>query len=132
YLDLVRETLRRDSQFGVVWIRRGSEVAQRGRAAQELGDHGTVARIVDWEQRPNGLLGITIEGAERFDLEHTTTRADGLVVGEVRLRPPLPALPLPVEWLPLLDLLRQLESHPQIVRTGQLVDYNDAWQVAHA
>ena len=62
YLDLVRETLRSDSQFGVVWIRQGSEVAQRGRAAPELGDYGTSARIVDWDQRPNGLLGITIEG----------------------------------------------------------------------
>ena len=29
YLDLVRHSLKHDEPFGVVWIRRGSEVAQR-------------------------------------------------------------------------------------------------------
>ena len=86
YLDLVRDSMKSDSPFGVVWIRRGAEVAQRGRASPELGDYGTCARIVDWDQLPNGLLGITIEGAERFDLHATSTRANGLVVGEVELR----------------------------------------------
>ena len=33
YLDLVRESMKTAEPFGMVWIRRGSEVAQRGRAA---------------------------------------------------------------------------------------------------
>ena len=68
YLDLVRESMKSASEFGVVWIRRGSEVAEQGRASPELGDYGTCARIVDWDQLPNGLLGVTIEGARRFEL----------------------------------------------------------------
>ena len=71
YLDLVRDCLKSNSPFGVVWIRRGAEVAQRGRAAPELGDYGTCAAIVDWDQLPNGLLGITIEGDQRFELLET-------------------------------------------------------------
>ena len=132
YLDLVRECMKTSSPFGVVWIRRGAEVAQRGSAAPELGDYGTCARIVDWDQLPNGLLGITIEGGdERFDLLETHTRANGLVVGQVELQQALAPVPLSEDWLPLLDVLRSLETHPHVQRMNLRVDYNDAWQVGY-
>jgi uncharacterized protein len=132
YLDLVRDCMRTSSPFGVVWIRRGAEVAQPGRAAPELGDYGTCAHIVDWNQLPNGLLGITIEGGRRFDLGDTQARANNLVVGQVELRPATVPARLSTEWLPLVDVLRSLESHPQVQRLQLRVDYNDAWQVGFA
>ncbi len=131
YLDLVRECMKSDSAFGVVWIRRGAEVAQRGQAAPDLGDYGTSARIVDWDQLPNGLLGITVEGAGRFELHETRTRANGLVVGAVKLHD-MPS-PVAVEgsWQPLVDVLRSLETHPHVQRMNLRLDYNNAWQVAY-
>ena len=131
YLDLVRDCMKSNSAFGVVWIRRGAEVAQRGRAAPELGDYGTSARIVDWDQLPNGLLGITIEGTQRFELHETAIRANGLVVGEVQLQDaPAPTAVLE-SWLPLADVLRSLETHPHVQRMNLSLDYNNAWQVAY-
>jgi len=129
YLDLVRESLRNGEPFGVVWIRRGSEVAQRGSASPELGDFGTCARIVDWDQLPNGLLGITIEGGERFELLETHTRSNGLVVGEVQLQAPLEPVRVRENWQSLVAVLRGLEVHPHVERMGLDLDYNDAWQV---
>jgi Lon protease-like protein len=131
YLDLVRDCMKTSSSFGVVWIRRGAEVAQRGRAALELGDYGTCARIVDWDQLPNGLLGITIEGAQRFELLETHTRANGLVVGQVELQPLTAPAPLSADCLSLLDVLRSLQTHPHVQRMKLRVDYNDAWQVGY-
>lgn len=131
YLDLVRDSMKTQTPFGVVWIRRGAEVAQRGRASPELGDYGTCARIVDWDQLPNGLLGITIEGGERFDLFETHTRSNGLIVGQIELHPPLTAARLSDNWLGLVDVLRSLETHPHVERMKLRVDYNDAWQVAY-
>jgi Lon protease-like protein len=131
YLDLVRDCMKNNSPFGVVWIRRGAEVAQRGRAAPELGDYGTCARIVDWDQLPNGLLGITIEGVQRFELMETHTRANGLVVGQVELQPAISPSPLSADWLSLLDVLRSLETHPHVQRMQLRMDYNDAWQVGY-
>ena len=131
YLDLVRESMKTDTPFGVVWIRHGGEIGQRGRAAPELGDYGTCARIVDWDQLSNGLLGITIEGAQRFELHKTHTRSNGLVVGQVDLQQPTAATPLAEEWLSLLDVLRSLETHPHVQRMNLRVDYNDAWQVGY-
>ena len=131
YLDLVRDSMKSTTPFGVVWIRQGAEIAQRGRASPELGDYGTCARIVDWDQLPNGLLGITIEGGERFDLFETQTRSNGLVVGQVEQHPAMTSAPLSETWLPLLDVLRSLETHPHVERMNLRVDYNDAWQVAY-
>lgn len=131
YLDLVRDSLKTENCFGVVWIRRGAEVAERGRAAPELGDYGTCARIVDWDQLPNGLLGITIAGEERFDLFETHTQSNGLVVGQVELKPAITPAPLAADWLSLLEVLRSLETHPHVQRMNLRVDYNDAWQVGY-
>ena len=131
YVDLVRNCMRDASPFGVVWIRRGSEVAQRGRASPELGDYGTCARIIDFDQLPNGLLGITIEGGERFDLYETATQEDGLVVGEVVIRAAVEPARMTEEWHSLLDVLRSLEAHPHVERMKLRVDYNHAWEVAY-
>lgn len=130
YLDLVRDCMKTDSAFGVVWIRRGAEVAQRGSASPQLGDYGTTARIVDWDQLPNGLLGLTIQGGQRFDLGATEVRANGLVVGQVELRPQLEPVAMEPRWQSLLDILHSLETHPHIQRMALQLDYDDAWQVA--
>ncbi len=130
YLDLVRDCMRTDTGFGVVWIRRGGEVNRRGSASPLLGDYGTSARIVDWDQLPNGLLGVTIQGGQRFDLDETSVRPNGLVVGQVRLRPDLRPAPMAPQWQGLLDVLRSIETHPHVQRMGLDVDHADAWQVA--
>ena len=131
YLDLVRDCMKSGTDFGVVWIRRGAEVAQRGRVAPDLGDYGTCARIVDWDQLPNGLLGITIEGARRFELLETATRANGLVVGEVQLQDVQSPAPMLDAWQPLLDVLRSLQTHPHVQQMNLQLDYDNAWQVGY-
>jgi Lon protease-like protein len=131
YLDLVRDCMKANSAFGVVWIQRGAEVPQRGSASPQLGDYGSTARIVDWDQLPNGLLGLTIQGEQRFDLSETSVRSNGLVVGEVSMRAPSQAAVMEDRWLTLVDVLRSLETHPHVQRMALEVDYNDAWQVAY-
>lgn len=129
YLDLVRSSMREGTGFGVIWVRRGSEVVVRGTARPDLGDYGTYARIVDWDQLPNGLLGITIEGGETFDLLSANVTASGLEMGEVEMHPIPESAPMPESWLSLADVLRSLETHPHVQRMGLNIDYNNAWQV---
>ncbi len=132
YLDLVSSSMKSGDPFGIVWIRRGSEVTERGRASSELGDWGTLARIVDWDQLPNGLLGITIQGEGRFDLYETETQSNGLVLGEAIYREEPAAVPMQAQWQPMLDVLQSLESHPHVQRMNLQLDYDNAWQVAWA
>jgi len=132
YLDLVRECMRSDSGFGVAWIRRGEEVAQRGGARAELGDWGCYARIVDWDQLNNGLLGITIEGRQRFALHSTRVEASGLVRGQATLYEPPGVTPVLPQWHSLVDVLRSLETHPHVQRMNLSIDYDNIWQVAYS
>mgnify|MGYP001611112181 FL=1 len=130
YLDLVKDCMRSDTGFGVVWIRRGAEIAQRGNAQPDLGDYGTYARIIDWDQLSNGLLGITIRGGEIFELDETHRADSGLVMGNVRMQAALEPAPMLANWQSLADVLRSLETHPHVQRMNLGVDYDNAWQVA--
>ena len=129
YLDLVRDSLRAGTGFGVVWLRSGAEVARPGEAEPQLGDCGTVARIVDWDQLPSGLLGVTVQGGVRFELHDARRRDDGLMVGDITVEPPLETVPMQLDWATLEEVLRSLETHPHVQRMGISIDYGDAWQV---
>ena len=65
YLDLVAHCMRESEGFGVVWLQQGSEVSGGSLDTPNVGEYGTYARIVDWDQLPNGLLGITRQRALR-------------------------------------------------------------------
>jgi hypothetical protein len=129
YLDLIRHCARDNSGFGIVWIRAGGEVAGQGEPS--LGEVGTHARIVDYDQLPNGLLGVTVEGDRRFDLHGVERLASGLLMGEVSWREPLEPVPMQSEWEGLADVLRSLETHPHVEQLQPGIDYADAWSVAY-
>jgi len=132
YLDLVRSSLKEDSGFGITWIVEGAEISRPGLAMPELAQFGCYARIVDWDALPNGLLGITIEGGERFRLQQAQTRDSGLVMGEVHMEQLRAAEPIREEWDSMVDVLLSLEQHPHVQRLGIKVDHGDAWQVGYA
>ena len=127
YLDLVRSCMREGTGFGVPWLRAGREAAG---GATELGEEGTYGRIVDWDQLPNGLLGLTIEGGERFTLHRHWRLANDLTMGEVTLGSPLAPVPMSERWEGLARLLAGLEAHPHVQRLAPAVDRNNAAQVA--
>lgn len=104
YLDLVRECSRNASGFGVCLILDGSEVGESALPAAV----GTLARIVDFYTLPDGLLGITAEGGERFQVSATGVRDNGLMHGEVRFWPAEPAVPVPPEHGLLATILERL------------------------
>jgi Lon protease-like protein len=81
YIDMISKCMREGTRFGVVWIKKGSEVAQASKTNLDLGAYGTVANIVDWDQLPNGLLGITIEGEARFHVKNTWREDSGFKYG---------------------------------------------------
>ena len=79
YLDMVSKCLREDAGFGVCLIKTGSEAGQPA----EPVSIGTYARIINWQKNPDGLLGITIEGQQRFQLRTTRIQANNLIYGEI-------------------------------------------------
>lgn len=101
YIDMISRCMKDDVPFGVLLIREGVEAG--GSATTWL--VGTLARVTDWYQGSDGLLGITAIGTERFRLLSATQRPDGLNVGEIAVIAPPPAMPVPAEHRNLPSIL---------------------------
>src|SRR5262252_1411285 len=94
YLDMVKRCMREGSTFGVVLIRSGGET----QSSAATYDVGTLAQIVDFDQLPDGLLGITTRGTERFRADQKRVLDDGLHVAEVQKLSADPEVALPEEF----------------------------------
>ena len=103
YVDMIGRCMKEPQKFGVLLIVEGSETGPARTAGI-----GTLAEIVDWHQEADGLLGIVAAGRERFRLERSSRRPDGLYVGRIETFPAEEPQPLPARHRYLAKLLRQV------------------------
>ncbi|MBS0381684.1 MAG: LON peptidase substrate-binding domain-containing protein [Proteobacteria bacterium] len=123
YLDMLRECARGDGVFGVCLIMEGNETGEPASPAAV----GTLARIVDFDTMPDGLLGISVTGGARFRVQKSRIRNNGLVIGDVREWPDEPGVPVPVEFSLLPTILERLAEQAGLAwRNGPRERYDDA------
>jgi hypothetical protein len=103
YVDMVKRCMREGGFFGVVLISKGVE-AGGDAVAHSI---GTLAQIVDFDQLPDKLLGITCRGTQRFRVISSRVQDDGLHVAQIELLSPDPAIELPAEFAHYAKLLEQ-------------------------
>ncbi|MGH8487017.1 MAG: LON peptidase substrate-binding domain-containing protein, partial [Pseudomonas sp.] len=111
YLDMIGRCMKQGGGFGVVCILEGSEV---GLAPEGYALVGCEARITDFQQQDNGLLGIRVEGGRRFRVRDAGVQKDQLLVAEVQWLHEHPEQPLEEEDADLLALLHALAEHPMV------------------
>ena len=81
YIDMVSMCLRNDSGFGVCLI-------QEDKGIDKFADFfslGTYAKIINWDQMENGLLGIVVKGEKRFRVHSYKSSKNNLCFGDVEL-----------------------------------------------
>ncbi|GAA5215296.1 LON peptidase substrate-binding domain-containing protein [Corallincola platygyrae] len=116
YIRMVKEACRDDAGFGVCMLKNRS-----GNTLHNMLPIGTRVKVVDFEQTPEGLLGITVQGVDRFRIQDVWAEQDGLKVGNVSYLPNWEPEPLPGESRHLLDGLCEIyrrhhhlaELHPE-------------------
>lgn len=128
YLDMVSSCLKAGHGFGVVRIIEGNEV---GLAASEYATTGCEALIRDWQQQPNGLLGIRVEGGRRFDVQSAEVQRDQLTVADIIWRSEGEELPIGEEHLELAILLEALGQHPMVKALGMTGPVHGQRSLAH-
>jgi Lon protease-like protein len=126
YLDMVSQCLKTDSPFGVLLIRDGEEAGLATTCSI-----GTVARISDWYQGSDGLLGVTAQGEQRFRLVSSERQDDGLNIGEVDLIAAEKSLVLPDEFRALAHILENVMDDLGRLYEAQERKYDDAVWVAY-
>ncbi|PJG58809.1 LON peptidase substrate-binding domain-containing protein [Aeromonas cavernicola] len=91
----------------------------------------TRVTIIDFDTLPDGLLGVTVQGIERVQIEDLWQAPDGLRSGEVTPLPAWPAHPLPPAQQPLADALRAVfADYPDYAALYQQPPWQDANWVA--
>jgi len=78
YIDMVSRSMREDSEFGIILSRESTDPKMF-----ETYDTGTLAKIIDWDQGGDGLLGITTIGTQKFQLKELNKQEDGLNIGTI-------------------------------------------------
>jgi len=125
---MVRRCMREGQGFGVVLIRDGREV---GTAETDVYEVGTLAQITDFHQLPDGLLGLTCVGRQRFRILRRSRQTDGLNLGEVEWIDAEPSVPVPSRHARLAELLRTVLPQLGEVYTDIHMRLDDAAWVGH-
>ncbi len=122
YLDMVGRCMREGTDFGVLLITSGEEAGPVAAMAAV----GTGARVVDFSQLPDGLLGVMCRGSRRFRLLRHREQSDGLKLGEVEwLADPGPEA-LAEEHRPLAVVLRRVLAELGDTARHLDADFDDA------
>lgn len=101
YVDMIANCMRESSMFGVILIHKGEETT----VDADIYSIGTTASIYDWEDRSDGLLGITAMGTHRFEIISTRTEDNGLTFAEIEILPESNTLETPEQFQYMVDLL---------------------------
>ena len=115
----MREDLDKGGGFGIGAIYEGREV---GQATPSIFDCGSQVKIVDWNQLPNGLLGITVEARERFWIGTQEVDPDGLLRAEIEFFDQEIDEKIP-EWASgLVEIYEEMLLHPDVSRRLPKID----------
>ncbi len=104
YIDMIGECMRNDTGFGVCLIHSGKETGD----GAEIYPFGTFCRIVDWQQLPDGLLGITAQAEYKIKVIRHNKQANNLLVGSIEVIDEPAEAALPEEFTSLASLLQQI------------------------
>lgn len=123
YLDMVSHCLRTDSGIGVVLIEKGEEVG----SAAITSEVGTLSTIRYWNQRADGMLGVTLEGKQRFRILSRSVEKNQLIRAEVELLPEIIGGLLPARYQYLAKILQNIlnQLEPPYSTLSQRLDDAD-------
>ncbi len=91
---MVRECSARDSCFGVCLVNNPEDA---NRPATHL-RVGTTAKISDFTILEDGLLGITAHGQQKFSIQKTRMRDNGLLIAEIEILHETGAVDVPDQY----------------------------------
>lgn len=121
YLDMVSQCMRDDTPIGVIQIRDGKEVGQ----AAETYEVGTLSIISYWNRRPDGLLGITLRGTQRFRVISHEVKPNQLIMAEVETLMESPPVAMNDKYQTMASLLRKIITQLEPPYTTMPTHYDD-------
>ena len=78
YVNMVKNSLKEDSGFVIAFFEE-----ENSESSVAISKKGTYVRIIDFNNLPNGLLGITVKAEDKVSIKNICQLEDGLNIGEV-------------------------------------------------
>lgn len=104
YLSMVGKCLKEESGFGICLISEGKETD----TTAESFEYGTYGNISYWQQLPEGLLGITVRGQQRFKIISKHIDDNQLCIAEVEMLANEKPQPLPEQYQTLAAMAEEM------------------------
>ena len=125
---MVKECMAKDHGFVIVF-QNGSQKNDN----YEISKKGSYVEIIDFNNLPNGLLGITVKSINKVAIKDLTQLEDGLHVAQINplIDPEVDDQALLAEFPEITNILNQLIKHPRILEMPLDVDFNSADSVAY-
>ncbi|MDA7796527.1 LON peptidase substrate-binding domain-containing protein [Gammaproteobacteria bacterium] len=126
YLAMVKKCMNTDSGFVIT-------LSNHNDKGESFLSQGTYVEIIDFNQLPNGLLGITVQGSQKVSIKSVEQDESGLHYGTI-----LPITPPAVDdqavlaqFPDLIRVLTQLKEHPSIKSLPLDIDLLSAESVSN-
>ena len=125
---MVKECMAKDHGFVIVF-QNGSQKDDN----YEISKKGSYVEIIDFNNLPNGLLGISVKSINKVAIKDLTQLEDGLHIAQINplIDPEVDDQALLAEFPEITNILNQLIKHPRILEMPLDVDFNSADSVAY-
>ncbi|MDG2093465.1 MAG: LON peptidase substrate-binding domain-containing protein [SAR86 cluster bacterium] len=126
YVNMIKSCMSDD--HGFVIVLQNNESTDFG-----ISKKGTYVEIIDFNNLPNGLLGITAKSENKVSIKNIYQLEDGLHIAEIKpeIDPEVDNQALIAEYPEIINILSQLIKHPKINELPIKVDFNSADSIAY-
>ena len=109
YINMIKTCMSENHGFVIV-------LQNNNNADFGISKKGTYVEIIDFNNLPNGLLGITVKSENKVSIKNIYQLEDGLHVAEIKpeIDPEVDNQALIAEYPEIINILSQLVKHPKI------------------
>tara|TARA_X000000368_G_C22955572_1_gene678607 strand:- start:449 stop:1039 length:591 start_codon:yes stop_codon:yes gene_type:complete len=128
YINMVKECMSNGHGFIIVLQSKLESISDYG-----MSKKGTYVEIIDFNNLPNGLLGITVRSENKVNISNICQLEDGLHVADAKpeIDPEVDDQAILAEYPEISNILTQLMKHPRICDLQIKVDFSSADSVAY-
>jgi Lon protease-like protein len=128
YINMVKGCMSNGHGFIIVLQSKLESISDYG-----MSKKGTYVEIIDFNNLPNGLLGITVKSQNKVNISNICQLEDGLHVADAKpeIDPEVDDQAILAEYPEISNILTQLMKHPRISDLQIKVDFSSADSVAY-
>ena len=126
YLSMVKDCMNSESGFVIT-------LSNDNVSGERFMSQGTFVDIIDFNQLPNGLLGITVKGREKVSIKSIEQVESGLHYASISpiAEPVVDDQAVLAKFPDLINVLSQLKEHPQVKLLPLEIDMLSAESVSY-